>query len=171
MEVVVHAATSMINVEQALQRIRCSPEEATATGFIRFPVPGTAIYFDQKSPSTSTAGELNCGFPKHGCSTGWCNLFRCLQMSHEQNTLVNWLRKRGFNPTWFTGDYFLAHSRETYQPTTIMRWDRVFLMAQICCVFLLFDRFSLACAAVESLTSTFVLFPTRQTCAHAQGQR
>ena len=104
MEIVVHVATSMINVEQALQRIRCSPE-ATATGFIRFPVPGTAIYSDQKSPSTSTTGELNSGFPKHGCSTGCCNLFRCLQ---------------------------------------------------ICCVFLLFNRFSLACAAVESLTSTFV---------------
>ena len=45
-------------------------------------------------------------------------------LSHEQNSLVNWLRKRGFDPTWFTGDYDGPHSRETYQPTSIMRWDR-----------------------------------------------
>ena len=32
--------------------------------------------------------------------------------------------EKGDYTTWFTGDYFLAHSRETYQPTSIMRWDR-----------------------------------------------
>ena len=52
-------------------------------------------------------------------------LERGCHMSHEQNTLVNWLRKRGILSYLVkTGDYFLAHSRETYQPTSIMRWDR-----------------------------------------------
>jgi hypothetical protein len=29
--------------------------------------------------------------------------------------------------TWLEGDYELTHNRETYQPTTRIKWDRVTL--------------------------------------------
>ena len=44
------------------------------------------------------------------------------QLSHEKDP--GELIAIGDYTTWFTGDYDGPHSREAYQPTSIMRWDR-----------------------------------------------
>ena len=52
-------------------------------------------------------------------------------MSHEENTVIDWLGVIYMDILPNYRGMMISHSRGTYQPASIMRWDRIFEMAHV----------------------------------------